>query len=77
MDAAEKVSLTAVWDRNDYLKEPGDSSTFKEVEVIEKRICFLASRGVGLSLDIWPSRKGLLQNTYLMLDLSCHKCNPR
>ena len=52
LDAAEKVSLTAAWDRNDYLKERGDSSTFKEVEVTEKRECFLASRGVGLSLDI-------------------------
>ena len=40
-----------------------------------KKICFFASKGVGLSLDIWPSRKGLLQNIYLILDLLYHKCN--
>ena len=33
---------------------------------------FIATKGVDLSLDIWPSRKafkGILQNTYLMLSL--------
>ena len=39
---------------------------------------FIASKWVGLSSDIWPSRKtlkGSLQNIYLMLDLYC-KGNP-
>ena len=42
----------------------------------EKSMSILASKGVGLSFDIWLSRKGLFQNIYLVLDLSYHKCNP-
>ena len=41
----------------------------------QKRL-FIASKGVGLSLDIWPSRKALkrlLQNIYLMLDVLYYK----
>ena len=44
----------------------------------QKSRFFLASKGVGLSLDIWLSRKaleGLLQNMIMMLDLLYHKCN--
>ena len=40
---------------------------------------FIASKGVGLSSDVWPSRKALkgsLQNIYMMLDLLYHKGNP-
>ena len=40
---------------------------------------FIAYKVVGLSLNIWPSRKALkclLQNIYLMLDLLYCKCNP-
>ena len=40
---------------------------------------FIASKQVGLALDIWPSRKaikGLLQNIYLILDLVYEKRNP-
>ena len=29
----------------------------------------LANKGVGLSLDIWPSRKDLLQKIWLVLEL--------
>ena len=44
----------------------------------QKRRFFIASKGVGLSLDILPSikaLKGLLQNIYLMLDLVCCELN--
>ena len=44
--------MIVVSNRNDYLKELGDSSMFKEVEVIEKKMVLLASKGVGLSLHI-------------------------
>ena len=40
---------------------------------------FTASKVVGLSSDIWPSRKALkgnLQNIHMMLDLLYHKSNP-
>ena len=39
---------------------------------------FIASKGEGLSLDTWHSRKAqsLLQNIYLMLELWYHKHNP-
>ena len=40
---------------------------------------FTASKVVGLSSDIWPSRKALkgnLQNIHMMLDLLYHKGNP-
>ena len=40
LKAAELGSTFVVWDRNNYFKELGDSSAFKEVEVIEKRMCF-------------------------------------
>ena len=46
---------------------------------MKKSRFFIASKGLGLSSDIWPSRKALkgsLQNIYLMLDLLCHKGNP-
>ena len=41
----------------------------------QKSKFFIASKGVGLTLDIWPLKKalkGLLQNIYLMLDLLYH-----
>ena len=43
----------------------------------QKTSFFIASKGVDLSSDIWPSRslKGSLQNIKLMLDLLCHKRN--
>ena len=40
---------------------------------------FIASKGEGLSLDVWHSRKNfkcLLQNIYLLLDLLYRKRNP-
>ena len=45
----------------------------------QKSRFFITNKGVGLSLDIWSSRKALnclLQNIYLMLDLLYYKCNP-
>ena len=43
----------------------------------QKSTPFIASKGVVLSSDIWPSRsiKGSLLNIKLMLDLLCHKRN--
>ena len=44
----------------------------------QKSIFFITSKGVGLSLDIWPSGKALkclLQDIYLILYLSYHKCS--
>ena len=44
----------------------------------QKSRLFIASKRVGLSLDIWCSRKalkGLLQNIYLRLELLHHKHN--
>ena len=43
----------------------------------QKSSFFIASKGVDLSSDIWPSRsiKGSLQDIKLMLDLLCHKRN--
>ena len=43
----------------------------------QKSSFFIASKGVDLSSDIWPSRslKGFLQNIKLILDLLCHKPN--
>ena len=46
---------------------------------MKKSTFFIASKGLGLSSDIWPSRKALkgsLQNIYLKLDLLYHKGNP-
>ena len=45
-----------------------------------KRLFFSATKGVDLSLEMWPSRKAfksILQNTrlHLMLDLLYHKRN--
>ena len=40
---------------------------------------FTASKRVGLSSDIWPSRKALkgnLKNIHMVLDLLYHKGNP-
>ena len=50
---------------------------FRKLKFLKKECFFLANKGVGVgsSLDIWPSRKGLLQNMYLLY-LSYHKCNP-
>ena len=45
----------------------------------QKSWLFIASKGVGLFLDIRSARKalkGLLQNICLTLDLLYHKCNP-
>ena len=45
----------------------------------QKSRFFIASRGVGLSLDVWPSRKALkrlFQNICLLLDLLYHKRKP-
>ena len=44
----------------------------------QKSMFSITNKGVGLSLDIWPSRKALkrlLQIICLMLDLFYRKCN--
>ena len=44
----------------------------------QKSRFFVASKGIGLSLDICSREdlEGLLQNAYLMLELLTHKRNP-
>ena len=49
------------------------------IKVVQKFHMVIASKEVDLSSNIWRSRKalkGLLQNIYLMLELSYHKHNP-
>ena len=43
----------------------------------DKKSRFFATKGVGISFNIWPSKvvlKCLLQNICLLLDLLYHKC---